>query len=156
MNPNERLQLQNMLGSNNDFEDQTSKIRDLKHSTQIRNDVKAIQSIQNKCDQADYGVLCMSTAPFLFNNYTDIFNKVKKQELNLDILAKFLDVLEQIEEGKCDQHEGSFQVGKILKELYVDSALRKAEKLNNTDDNDNQLQEPSEDISWREFKKKML
>ena len=30
---------------------------------------------------------------------------------------------------KVDQHEGSVLVGKLLKELYVDSALRRSENL---------------------------
>ena len=38
MNDKDRLQLQQMLKAN-DFEDQTSKIRTLKHSELIKNDV---------------------------------------------------------------------------------------------------------------------
>ena len=38
--------------------------------------------------------------------------------------------LKAIEDGDKDQHEASFTVGKLLKELYKDSALRKADKLN--------------------------
>jgi hypothetical protein len=30
-----------------------------------------------------------------------------------------------------DQHEGSFIVGTILKELYIDSALKRGDKLDN-------------------------
>ena len=44
------------------------------------------------------------------------------------MLNKFLNVLKQIEDGKIDQHEGSYMVGTILKEIYIDSALKKAEK----------------------------
>jgi hypothetical protein len=40
-----------------------------------------------------------------------------------------LDILKKIEDGQLDQHEGSFMVGTILKDIYVDSALKKAEKL---------------------------
>jgi hypothetical protein len=52
-----------------------------------------------------------------------------KNELNLSIMMQFVDVLRDIEEGKIDQHEGSYKVGKILKELYIDTALRKEQKL---------------------------
>ena len=38
-------------------------------------------------------------------------------------------ILREIEDGKLDQHEGSFKVGKILKSIYVDSALKRSEKL---------------------------
>jgi hypothetical protein len=91
----------------------------------------------------------------MFNNYTDIFNKQLKDELNLGIMIRLIQVLQMIEEGKVDQHEGSVIVGKYLKELYVDSALRRADNL------DKQYGEGSEDsepqaepkkISWKEYK----
>ena len=63
------------------------------------------------------------------SNNQEIFNKVKKDEIDISILHKFLDVLRRIEEGELDQHEGSFLVGTILKELYVDSAIKKGDKL---------------------------
>ena len=34
-----------------------------------------------------------------------------------------INVLHNIEEGKLDQHEGSFEVGKLLKEIYIDLSL---------------------------------
>jgi hypothetical protein len=40
-----------------------------------------------------------------------------------------IQILRDIEDGKLDQHEGSFEVGKILKSIYVDSALKRAENL---------------------------
>ena len=55
---------------------------------------------------------------------------MKKDEIEINLLYKFLDILKKIEEGELDQHEGSFQVGTILKDIYVDSALKKADKLN--------------------------
>ena len=56
-------------------------------------------------------------------DYTDIYNKIRKDELDLSILNRFLNVLRNIEDGELDQHEGAFVVGTLLKELYVDSAL---------------------------------
>ena len=66
---------------------------------------------------------------FLYTNYTDIYNKVKNDEIDLPLLNQFLNVLQRIENGEMDQHEGSYFVGKILKEIYIDSALKKADKL---------------------------
>jgi hypothetical protein len=40
-----------------------------------------------------------------------------------------LGVLKLIEEGKVGQHEASVEVGKLLKQIYIDSALKKSEKL---------------------------
>ena len=154
MDDNQRLQLQNMIKANN-VEDQTSLIRELKHSQILRNEINTMVKIKAKYgDNADqiYSE-CAAECSFLFTYYTDIFNKVRKDEIDILILNKFLDVLRQIEDGKLDQHEGSFLVGSILKELYVDSALRKADKL---DEQNKEVKEepkkPEVQISWKQFK----
>ena len=38
-------------------------------------------------------------------------------------------ILKSIEDGNCDQHEGSVKVGKLLKELYIDSAMRQEKQF---------------------------
>jgi hypothetical protein len=40
-----------------------------------------------------------------------------------------LNILKKIEDGELNQHEGSYLVGKYLKEMYIDSALKTKEKL---------------------------
>jgi len=96
---------------------------------------------------------CISECGFLYAYYTDIFNKVKKDEINIGILNKFLDVLRQIEDGQLDQHEGAFLVGTLLKELYIDSALKKAEKLDETSGRITEPKRAENNISWKQFKK---
>jgi hypothetical protein len=67
-----------------------------------------------------------------------------------------LDVLRQIEDGQLDQHEGSFLVGTLLKELYVDSALKKAEKLDTQFEEKNPVdncKRAENNISWKQFKR---
>ena len=59
-------------------------------------------------------------------------------------------MLQRIEDGEMNQHEGSFLVGSLLKEMYVDSALRKANKLEN--DVKEELKIASVPISWKQFK----
>ena len=78
-----------------------------------------------------------------------------KEQLNLQILAKFLSVLKRIEDGDIDQHEGSYEVGALLKKLYIDSVLiqdkqhaarekRKGKK--------SKPKRPVHNISWKRFK----
>ena len=71
-------------------------------------------------------------------------------------MYKFIDVLKQIEDGLLDQHSGAFLVGTLLKELYIDSALKKANKLNEEHDkNEDKLKQSQKepvDISWKQFK----
>jgi hypothetical protein len=171
MNDNERLQLQKMIQTN-ETEDNTPLIRSLKHSKLIWADVNNILALKKKYaalekdDPTEFSELCSGHANFLFTTYTDIFNKVVKNEINLDILLQLINVLKSIEENACDQHEGSFAVGKILKEMYIDSALRKCENQdtldgNNSSETQNDLANGNdipveENISWKEYRKNML
>ena len=157
MNDKDRLQLQQMLKAN-DFEDQTHKIRNLKHSSLIKMDVSKLARIcfvhkdMRDSNPTSYNEMCMNDCPFLHRNYTDIFNKVKNNELNLAILGKFLEILGKIENDEIDQNDGSYAVGLLLKELYIDSALKKADKINGN----YETEEPKTavaDITWKTFKK---
>lgn len=154
----DRLQLDKMLKAN-DVEDSTDLIRRTKHSNKIREDVKQLQNLKKENKKLyvtnfqKFDELAVQKCNFLFNNYTDIYNKVLKDELDINILNKFLGALEQIEDGKLDQHEASVKVGKFLKELYVDSALKVAEKNDSKQNSKNTETETEyETISWSEYK----
>jgi len=157
MDDNQRLQLQNMIKANN-VEDQTELIRKLKHSEILTREINQLLLLKKKfkdtnLDSESFQLESIDQCNFLFTYYTDIFNKIKKNEIDLTILNRFLNVLQLIENGDVDQHEGSFMVGTLLKEIYVDSALRKAEKLNENEDADKPvLKGPQVNISWKQFK----
>lgn len=153
MNYDERLMLQKMIKAN-DVEDQTELIRKLKHSHLLEKDINRLLQLKQEDTTSDEEM--MTECSFLFSQYTDIYNKVKKNEINLNILNRFLNVLRNIEDGEIDQHEGSFIVGSLLKELYVDSALRKAEKLNAHKNGEQQYMEPIfEKLTYKEYRQKM-
>ena len=168
MNSEDRLNLQKMINAN-DVEDQTDIIRDKKHSSKIEEDVKSMILLKNKYQRLsksnpnEFDRMCLSKCQFLYNNYTDIYNKVKKDEIDLNILQQFLVVLKKIENNEVNQHEGSFMVGKLLKELYIDSALKKSEKLDAAEEQRNKKKNKSEkkpqtpiNISWSEYKNKNI
>ena len=155
MDDNQRLQLQNMIKANN-VEDQTELIRNLKHSQILRNDINNLILLKSKYKEDPDKIYseCINECNFLFTYYTDIFNKIRKDEIDLGILNKFLNVLKRIEDGELDQHEGAFTIGNLLKELYIDSALKKSEKLDEL--NGKEKVEPKKaeiKISWKQFKK---
>jgi len=154
MDDKQRLQLSNMIKVNN-VEDQTDLIRQLKHSQILRNDVNNMIILKAKYRGDDEKIYneCISECNFLFTYYTDIFNKIRKDEIDICILNKFLDVLRRIEDGELDQHEGSFTVGTLLKELYVDSALKKAEKLDEQFEKKDDPKRSEIKISWNQYKK---
>jgi len=154
MDDNQRLQLQKMISVNN-VEDQTGLIRELKHSYILRENVNNLVMLKAKHldDVESLNLEAMVECNFLFTYYTDLYNKIRKDEIDLKILFQFIDVLKKIEDGVMDQHEGSFEVGLLLKKIYVDSALRKAEKLNAVSGvSEPEYKGPQVDISWKQFK----
>ena len=153
MDDKARLQLNQMITANN-VVDQTDLIRNLKHSSILRSDVNQLIMLKAKYfdDPEQIHMEAVNDCNFLFTYYTDIYNKVRKDEIDLKILYQFLDVLGKIEEGELDQHDASFEVGTLLKKIYVDSALRKAEKLNKEEEVETPIK-PQVDISWRDYKK---
>lgn len=150
MNSEDRLNLKRLV-SESECDDNTQKIRKLKHSELIRRDSKIIQIVKSlHSTDGQLVEQCRTRCPFLYNNYTDIFNRLVKDELDITILNRLLDVLQRIEDGKVDQHEGSVAVGTILKEMYVDSALKHS---NNIDDTSvPTVYSESKAISWKQYK----
>ena len=153
----DRLQLQKMIDANN-VVDCTQEIRDKKHSQLIKVDVTHLMELKKKyarlsqSNPDQFDKMCLSQCSFLFTNYTDIFNKVKKDEMNLEILAQLLNVLKKIEDEKLDQHTGAYEVGKLLKEMYIDSALMKSEKLDAKHGKPGTPGPKPKKLSWKEYK----
>ena len=161
LNNQEKLDLANMIKAN-DTDDCTENIRNTKQSELIRIDTKQLIVLKQKYSRlsqtnpSEFDKICVNQCKFLFNNYTDIFNKIKNDTLNLDIFFKFLDILKKIEDGDLDQHEGSFLVGKYLKELYIDSALKNQDKLDAKSNRKKVKKKPDncniKNISYKDFK----
>jgi hypothetical protein len=149
MDDNARLKLQQMIKANN-VSDQTDIIRNLKHSSQLRENVNTMLRLKRETN--DFIESAIRECYFLYSKYTDIFNKIKNDEIDVNTLFRFLDMLEKIEDGSLDQHEASFEVGTLLKKMYVDSALKKADKLNESMPETVYLSGSS--ISWKQFKNK--
>jgi hypothetical protein len=162
----ESLNLKKLLNNNSDAVDNTEYIRRVKHSEKIRDDVRALDRLKKSEaklyleNRDQFKEKAQTVANFLFVNYTDIFNKVISDELDLAIMSRLLAVIKMIEDKKVDQHEGSVLVGKILKELYVDSALKRCENLDKENAKDSDKEEKAQEkhdvkpISWSEWKNK--
>ena len=165
MNHTERLNLQKMI-SDNDVKDYTLEIREKKHSRLLRQDINAMIELKAKFGRLksqQFDSIIMSKCSFLYNNYTDIFNKLKNNELDVPILLKFVSILESIENGKHDQHSGSYEVGKILKTLYLDSALKQKNMQDLSDKKKRRKQRKQKkptntnvNLTWAEYKKQFM
>lgn len=161
MNSDERLNLKKLINEM-DCENNTETIRKLKHSVLIRDDIRKLDVLKGKVGSlkdSDFPAfldMCQLECSFLFNNYTDIFNKMIRGELDLTIMTKLLTVLKLIEDGKTDQHEGSYMIGKILKELYLDSAVKRADNIDRELEGEKEKPSDGKAISWSEYKKMNL
>jgi hypothetical protein len=154
----DRLNLNKMIDANN-VQDCTNEIREKKHSKLLYEDVTRLVTLKKKYSRLaqtnakQFDMMCVSQCSFLFNNYMEIFNKIKKDELNLQILYQLLDVLKKIEDGQLDQHTGAFEVGKFLKAMYIDSALVKAERIDKkTGEKKTVAKAKEKKITWAEYK----
>ena len=131
----DRINLKKRMENNTEYEDNTKQIITVKHSEKIRDDVRKINYIKNnyadlkETDPNKYHELFVIECGFLFNNYTDIFNRLIKDEIDLTIMTQLVTVLKMIEDEKINQEEGSIMVGKILKNLYIDSAIKRSENI---------------------------
>lgn len=156
----ESLNLQRLL-KDSEAVDNTEYIRKVKHSGKIANDVILIDKLKKSHSQLyaenldGFRELAKEIAPFLFTNYTDIFNRMVSNELDLGIMSRLLYVISMIEESQVTQHEGSVLVGKLLKELYVDSALKRSENLDKkygTNEEPVEKKPAAQNISWADWK----
>ena len=162
MNNGERLHLQKLISNNDEFTETTNKIRTLRHSVLIGNDVKELQNLKAKyarlrsSNPEQFSRMCESRCSFLHSNYTDIYNKVKKDEIDLSILSQFLTILKDIEDGRLDQHDASYKVGTVLKEMYIDSALKKDKQNPHNKRNKKPTFKKAKNISWAAYKEQKL
>ena len=151
----EKLQLKKMV-SEMGSTDNSSQIRKLKHSTLIRDDVRKIDTLRYTYDLIEnkdkFREQCITECAFLYNNYPDIFNGVVNNEMDLTILTKFLTILKLIEDNKIDQNEGSVMVGKLLKELYIDSTLKRSERIDEENKDLRSQINNGKQLSWKEYK----
>jgi len=160
MDEQDRLNLNEMIKSYGS-DDNTQKIRSLRHSSKIKENIQIMLNLQKRYakmrrdEPKKFEKLAISHCNFLFTKYTNIFNRLMKDELNLQILMTFVKTLRQVEDGDLDQNEASVLVGKILKELYIDSALKREKKYDEIDKKsgkNKKEKKPVNNISWKKYK----
>jgi hypothetical protein len=156
MNDNDRHQLKQMIEHNN-VTDQTDLMREKKHSSEILRCVLKIIELKESHktllqeNKPKFEEMALKNCGFLFFNYMQLYNTVLKENIDLTIMFRLIQILREIENGTCDQHEGSYKVGKILKEIYIDGTLA---DINNKDTS---LQKPEfKPIKWNDYKNNIV
>ena len=161
MDPQQRLNLKNMI-KEYDAEETTTKIRQLKHSKHIRTDILKLNAFKRKysrlarTNKEQYKSMAEKQCSFLYNNYTNIFHRSLKNELDIKLMLKFVEILEHIEDGNIDQHDASYEVGTILKKMFIDSTLRQEKKREKGKKKKSKKKKAINNITWEKFKMMQL
>lgn len=168
MDPNQRLKLQEMITENN-VKDNTNVIRMFKHSERIRNDITTLATLRRdykRLEKNRFNELCKTRCSFLHNNYTDLFHRIMRNEIDMNVMNQVLISLKKIEDSEMDQHEASYEVGMLLKKMYVDSAMRRQKEREENDrtierkkkesKNKTSTKNKQESCNWTEYKQKFL
>lgn len=157
LNDDERINLKKLMNEM-DYEDNTETIRRLKHSTKIRENIRKFEELKKEHAEVrinspeQFFNIVQTECEFLYNNYTDIFRRIMKDEVDIIIMSKLLIVLKLIEDGQIDQQDGSVRVGRLLKELYLDSAVKRADSLDKERSGEKEPVNEGKSISWSKFK----
>tara|TARA_A100001015_G_C14892001_1_gene672829 strand:- start:588 stop:1142 length:555 start_codon:yes stop_codon:yes gene_type:complete len=160
----DRIQINELLKQNDgEYVDNTEKIRKLKHSDKIKDDVERMMQLKKKYSRLNNDTLekmIQKQCSFLFLNYSYLYKRLYKNKLNVKILYEFLGILKNIEIGNLDQNKGSELVGKKLKELYIDSAMQDRKELKEDAKKNNKFKKvdkkPVRKISWKDYKWKVM
>ena len=160
MNTEEKRQLDKLIKENN-IEDTTNYIRTNKVSDTLRSEINIFLKLKKdysrirKSNPSQFEKICSSRCNFMYTNYNDIFNQLINDTIDITILNKLLIILKNIEIGKLNQHEGSYQVGQLLKTKYIDNEISNVKNNNKNEEiNTNQPVTPK-NISWSDYKNMM-
>lgn len=154
----DRIQVKKIASEMEDVIDNTEYLRKEKYSQKLSVSIGILEKL--KRDHADlrrnhpqeFSELCQSKCRFLYDRYTSLFHRLLKDEIDLQIMKKVVYVMKMIEDEKIDHTEGSILVGKLFKEMYIDSGLRHGEKF----DEENPPEPKNEGValSWKEYKQR--
>tara|TARA_B110000285_G_scaffold18388_1_gene17921 strand:+ start:307 stop:747 length:441 start_codon:yes stop_codon:yes gene_type:complete len=126
MNNDEKQQLQKMIDANS-VEDNSEIIRNMNHSEKIYDDIQLLLILKKRYasmpETVDKHAIFEKECSFLFTNYKNLYEKIYQDQLDLNIMKRMLEVLAKIENNELDQHGASFEIGKFLKEVYIDTAI---------------------------------
>jgi hypothetical protein len=88
-------------------------------------------------------------------HHTDLLNRMIKDELDLPMFEKILDALESIENGDETQESASTNIGQMLADLYVNSALKQKQNSDETESDTKKPITPVKNITWKEYKQSL-
>tara|TARA_Y100000768_G_C23793726_1_gene593822 strand:- start:174 stop:674 length:501 start_codon:yes stop_codon:yes gene_type:complete len=142
------------------IEDNTSYVVNNKKASIIRKEFYALLKIKQVHGHEKKN-LSKIQAPYLYKNYKAIFDKIIKEDFNVELFKDLIDILEKIENKRIDLNEGSFIFGKKLKNIFVDKCIYNNSNndiSNNSNNNfsnifsNNKDLSNNKDFSYKQFK----
>ena len=145
------------LINNNDYQDNTDYIRRCKNSQKLRKDTNHLKHLKSthQGTQEDLREKACMECSHIFMHHTDLLNRMIKDELDLPMFEKILDALESIENGNETQESASTNIGQMLADLYVNSALKQKQISDETESNTTKTIPPVKNITWKEYKQSL-
>ena len=133
LNDDERLNLKKLV-TEMEGEDNTHNIRRIKHSVPMRDDIRIIDTLKNthadmrQRSPEEFNALCQSKCSFLYNNYTDIYNKIISDELDMTIMTKYQELMQKgsIWTAKMSEMSSDFGAEQLTRMLEIQSKLASA------------------------------
>lgn len=153
MNNNHKRELDRLI-QENDTKDQTQSIRERKHSSKLRDQVLTLYVLKYK--QQHKSMVAMQDmikkeCEFLYTNYRELYEILMTKNMDLGMMLKMLELLENIETSKMTQHESSFALGQMLKEMYIDPKIN--QRVEELDVNNEPINIEPMKLSWSDYKK---
>lgn len=155
MNDVQRSRLSELIKEHN-VVDNTKSLRDAPKSGVLRRELKQLARLKRNhatLDAARFDKMCREHCPVMHERYSDVLVRIKASNVDVGVMEHMIDALESIETGAADQHEASFEVGKLLKKKYIDRRIRSSTSAPSTSAPSTSA--PSVDksaMSWAAFK----
>ena len=97
----------------------------------------------------DYLAIFQRECKYIYTSFPDVFDRVVKNDMNLDVFEKIVLILKMIEDGKVNQSEASALVGKLSQKLFFQKeaieAVQEAAK-----------EEAPRGMTWKDFKRSKM
>jgi hypothetical protein len=154
MDNKQKAQLQRMIEEYG-VQDTTQDIRDAKQSSILLKELHEFERFRRTSRLSKYmfAEKARTILSYWHTNYKSIFDKIVMNEINMDILNTFVLTLKQVEDGNLNQHEASFKIGSILKQMYVDSKIDESRAKSSVATSGSQG--TGNGITWKQYKESM-
>lgn len=123
MNDAQRSRLTELIKEHN-VVDNTQSLRAAPQSGALRRELKQLERLKrhHATDPKRFEQLLRERCPVL-HEYQGVLDRIKAPNVDVGVMERMIDALETIETGAADQHEASFEVGKLLKRKYIDRKI---------------------------------